>query len=214
MTHRVLIIDDHPLLRKGIAQLLTLQPELDFELVGEASSGEEGVRQADALQPDLVVLDLDMPGMGGVEALNVMRSAGHTMPVVILTVSDRDEDIAETLKAGASGYLLKDMEPERLLADLSRVADGEVVISPALTSSLCRAMQKHHGGSDITINRLTAREREILARLARGYSNKLIARELDITEGTAKVHVRNLLRKMKLRTRVEAAVWAVQNGIG
>lgn len=214
MTHRVLVIDDHPLLRKGIGQLLALQPERGFELAAEAGSGQAGLEAATSLQPDLILLDLEMPEMGGIETLRALREHGVAVPIIILTASARDEDIAESLSLGASGYLLKDMDPERLLESLSRVVDGEIVISPALTKTLCRAMRRYQGNSDITLGRLTAREREILTLLARGFSNKLMARELDITEGTAKVHVRNLLRKMKLRTRVEAAVWAVQNGLG
>ncbi len=214
MTHRVLIIDDHPLLRRGLSQLLALEPERELELIGETGDPAEGVRLAESLAPDLIILDLDMPKMNGAQTLQALREGGCEAAVVILTVSDRDEDIAETLKAGANGYLLKDMEPEQLLAALSRAANGEIVISPALTSTLCRAMQNHHPGSALSRSRITAREQEILSLLARGCSNKLIARALDITEGTAKVHVRNLLRKMKLRSRVEAAVWAVQNEIG
>ena len=214
MSYRILIVDDHPLLRRGLGQLLALEPGRGLELAGEAGSGSEGLRLAESLDPDLILLDLEMPGMSGVETLKALREAGYTTPVVVLTVSDRDEDVAETLRAGASGYLLKDMEPERLIDSLSRAVEGEVVISPALTATLARAMNADSDSDSVGIEALTAREREILGRLARGQSNKMIARELDITEGTAKVHVRNLLRKMKLRSRVEAAVWAVQHGIG
>ncbi len=214
MTHRILIVDDHPLLRRGLAQLLALEPGRGLELAGEAGSGSEGLRLAESLDPDLILLDLEMPGMSGVDTLKALREAGYTTPVVVLTVSDRDEDVGEALRAGASGYLLKDMEPERLIDSLSRAVEGEVVISPALTATLARAMNADSDSDSFGIEALTAREREILGRLAHGQSNKMIARELHITEGTAKIHVRNLLRKMKLRSRVEAAVWAVQHGIG
>lgn len=212
MSTSVLIIDDHPLLRRGVTQLLELEP--DLEAVGEASSGDEGLRLAQELQPDLILLDLNMQGMTGVETLKAMRTKGIKACVVVLTVSDSDEDITASLRAGANGYLLKDMEPETLVTQLRRAAGGEVVISEALTSSLARALTRDHGTAGPGLDSLTAREREILRHLARGESNKAIARNLEITEGTTKVHVKNLLKKMGFRSRVEAAVWAVQNGLG
>lgn len=210
MTTRVLIIDDHPLLRRGVMQLLEL--ENDLEPVGEASDGSEGLQLAQKLDPDLILLDLNMDGMTGVETLRALREQGSEACVVVLTVSDSDEDITNSLRAGANGYLLKDMEPEALVAQLRRAAEGEVVISDTLTSSLARALTKDRPTSESNLDTLTAREREILRHLARGESNKTIARNLGITEGTTKVHVKNLLKKMNFRSRVEAAVWAVQKG--
>ncbi len=210
MTTRVLIIDDHPLLRRGVMQLLEL--ENDLEPVGEASDGSEGLQLAQKLAPDLILLDLNMDGMTGVETLRALREQGSEACVVVLTVSDSDEDITNALRAGANGYLLKDMEPEALVAQLRRAAEGEVVISDTLTSSLARALTKDRPTSESNLDTLTAREREILRHLARGESNKTIARNLGITEGTTKVHVKNLLKKMNFRSRVEAAVWAVQKG--
>ena len=210
MTTRVLIIDDHPLLRRGVMQLLEL--ETDLEPVGEASNGNDGLDQARELDPDLILLDLNMAGMSGVETLRALRDAGSEACVVVLTVSDSDEDITNSLRAGANGYLLKDMEPEALVAQLRRAAAGEVVISDTLTSSLARALTKDRPSSESNLDTLTAREREIRRHLARGESNKTIARNLGITEGTTKVHVKNLLKKMNFRSRVEAAVWAVQKG--
>lgn len=212
MSTSVLIIDDHPLLRRGVTQLLAL--ETDLEAVGEASDGDEGLRLAQELRPDLILLDLNMQGMTGVETLKAMRARGVKACVVVLTVSDSDDDITASLRAGANGYLLKDMEPEALVAQLRRAAAGEVVISEGLTTSLARALTRDHGAAAAGLDSLTAREREILRHLARGESNKAIARSLDITEGTTKVHVKNLLKKMSFRSRVEAAVWAVQNGLG
>ena len=210
MTTRVLIIDDHPLLRRGVMQLLEL--ENDLEPVGEASDGSEGLQLAQKLDPDLILLDLNMDGMTGVETLRALREQGSEACVVVLTVSDSDEDITNALRAGANGYLLKDMEPEALVAQLRRAAEGEVVISDTLSSSLARALTKDRPTSESNLDTLTAREREILRHLARGESNKTIARNLGITEGTTKVHVKNLLKKMNFRSRVEAAVWAVQKG--
>lgn len=210
MTTRVLIIDDHPLLRRGVMQLLEL--ENDLEPVGEASDGSEGLQLAQELDPDLILLDLNMEGMTGVETLRALRDQGSEACVVVLTVSDSDEDITNSLRAGANGYLLKYMEPEALVAQLQRAAQGEVVISDTLTSSLARALTRDRPTSESNLDTLTAREREILRHLARGESNKTIARNLGITEGTTKVHVKNLLNKMNFRSRVEAAVWAVEKG--
>lgn len=211
MSVRVLIIDDHPLLRLGVTQLLELEPELD--VIGEASDGEKGLRLAQDLRPDLILLDLHMQGMTGVETLKAMRSNGVKAHVVVLTVSDSGKDITAALRAGANGYLLKDMDPEALVNRLRRAATGEVVISEALTTTLARAVIRNHEETAPSLDSLTRREREILRHLASGESNKIIARSLDITEGTTKVHVKNLLKKMGFRSRVEAAVWAAHEGL-
>ncbi|WP_290652559.1 two-component system response regulator NarL [Aquisalimonas sp.] len=211
MTTRVLIVDDHPLLRRGVSQLLAMEPGL--ESVGEASNGADALQMVRELAPDLVLLDLNMRGMSGVETLKALRDEGSDACVVVLTVSDSDEDISASLRAGANGYLLKDMEPEALVAHLRRAAQGETVISEALASTLARALTQGRRHDAPRIENLTAREREILRHLARGESNKTIARKLGITEGTTKVHVKNLLKKMQLRSRLEAAVWAVQHGL-
>ena len=210
MTSRVLIVDDHPLLRQGVRQLMEMEP--DLEAVGEASNGEEGLRLADELDPDMILLDLGMRGMGGVETLQALRQKGIRAQVVVLTVSENDEDITASLRAGANGYLLKDMEPEALVTQLRRAAAGEVVISDSLTASLARALTRDRPQQDLELSQLTVREREILRHLARGQSNKIIGRSLGITEGTTKVHVKNLLKKLGFRSRVEAAVWAVEKG--
>lgn len=209
MNTRVLIVDDHPLLRRGVSQLLEM--ETGMECAGESSSGAEALDMAAELQPDLILLDLNMQGMTGVETLKALRENGVEACIVMLTVSDNEDDLTSSLRAGANGYLLKDMEPEALIAQLRRAAAGEIVISEALTSSLARALTQGRSADSPGIDRLTAREREILRHLARGESNKTIARNLGITEGTTKVHVKNLLKKMEFRSRVEAAVWAVQN---
>lgn len=211
MSTRILIVDDHPLLRRGISQLVEMEPGL--EMAGEAASGEEALSLARELQPDIILLDLNMRGMTGVETLRTLREENSEVCVIVLTVSDSDEDITACLRSGANGYLLKDREPEELVASIRRAADGEIVISEGLGPSLARALTREHRDQGPDIQSLTAREREILTHLARGESNKAIARKLEITEATTKVHVKNLLRKMQMRSRVEAAVWAVQNGL-
>jgi two-component system, NarL family, nitrate/nitrite response regulator NarL len=204
---RVLIIDDHPLFRKG-ARLL-LEPETGFEVVGEASSGAEGIRLASELETDLILLDLNMAEMDGLETLRRLRLADPEARVVMLTVSDHEQDLVAALRTGASGYLLKDTEPEELLAQLRQVLDGHLVLSQSLTEHLMRAVRSDQEPTPVEQAGLTERELEILQGISEGLSNKHIARQLDITEGTVKVHVKHLLRKLNLHSRVEAAVWAV-----
>lgn len=208
---RVLVIDDHPLLRRGVGQLVGLTPEL--ALAGEAGSGEEGLAKARALDPDIVLLDLNMAGMGGLATLKALKAAGLHGRVIVLTVSDATEDVVAALRAGADGYLLKDTEPDELVARLSRAAAGELVLSEQLAPVLAQALSGGGEKAGAALARLTAREAEILRHLARGGSNKRIARALDVTEGTVKVHVRSILRKLGFRSRVEAAVWAVGQGL-
>jgi len=209
-TTSVLVIDDHPLFRKGVADLIAMDPGL--RLVGEAPDGESGVSLAQALSPDLVLLDLNMKGMDGLQTLKVLKSGDLDARVIMLTVSDSEDDVVGALRAGADGYLLKDMEPEEILAQLEEARQGRVVISDRLTELLARALREETRPRSVAESGLTERESEILKLLARGYSNKVIARELDIAEGTIKVHVKHILKKLKLRSRVEAAVWAVEQG--
>jgi len=209
-TASVLVIDDHPLFRKGVADLVAMDPGL--RLVGEAPDGESGVKLAQALSPDLVLLDLNMKGMDGLQTLKVLKSGELDARVIMLTVSDSEDDVVGALRAGADGYLLKDMEPEEILAQLGEARQGRVVISDRLTELLARALREETRPRSVAESGLTERESEILKLLARGYSNKVIARELDIAEGTIKVHVKHILKKLKLRSRVEAAVWAVEQG--
>jgi two-component system, NarL family, nitrate/nitrite response regulator NarL len=208
----VLLIDDHPLMRRGVSQLLAL--EEDMILAGEASNAEDGIRLAAELEPDLILLDLNMPGVNGIETLTRLRSAGVASRIVIFTVSDHDADVVAALRAGADGYLLKDMEPEDLIRQLRQAALGRLAISERLTALLAEALRAQHApAASAAERRLTPREREILTHIAGGLSNKMIARELEISEGTVKVHVKHLLRKLQLRSRVEVAVWAVQEGL-
>ncbi|MFO7646481.1 two-component system response regulator NarL [Halomonas campaniensis] len=208
----ILIIDDHPLLRRGVSQLLEL--EEDMALIGEAGEPVEGIRLALALDPDMVLLDLNMPGMNGIETLKRLREEGFAGRVVMFTVSDHEEDVVDALQAGADGYLLKDMDPDEMIRQLRQASLGRMVISESLTALLAGALRSQRSQPAAPdIQSLTQREREILRELAGGLSNKMIARKLDITEGTVKVHVKHLLKKLNLRSRVEAAVWAVQEGI-
>lgn len=203
---RILLIDDHPLLRRGVAQLIEDEPFL--ALAGEAGDGRSGVELARREAPDLILLDLNMAGMGGVETISALRGAGVRAQIVVLTVSDSHDDLTAAMNAGADGYLLKDMEPEDLLRALSRSAAGRKVISEAVAQT---PESGTHGAEGL--EGLTAREVDILRGLARGQANKQIARDLDMAEGTVKVHVRNVLRKLALRSRVEAALWAAEHGL-
>ena len=208
---RVLVIDDHPLFRKGVADLLDLEPAL--HLVGEAADGESGVRLGRALHPDLILLDLNMKGMDGIETLRRLRADDDLdARVVMLTVSDTEADVLAALRAGADGYLLKDMEPEDMLDLLRDAMRGRLVISPQLTELMARALRETRGPQHPDEAGLTPREREILDLIAKGHSNKLIARDLDIAVGTIKVHVKHILKKLGLKSRVEAAVWVVNAG--
>ncbi|MGA7982519.1 MAG: two-component system response regulator NarL [Chromatiaceae bacterium] len=205
----VVIIDDHPLFRKGVADLIRMEPAL--HLVGEAADGESGIRLAQQADPDLILLDLNMKGMDGIATLQRLRAADIDARIIMLTVSDSEEDVVAALRAGADGYLLKDMEPEDILASLQRAMRGRLVISEQLTELLARALREEPRPQRPEEAGLTPREEEILGLIAKGFSNKLIARDLDLSVGTVKVHVKHILKKIKLKTRVEAAVWAVSS---
>ncbi|GAB4291348.1 MAG: two-component system response regulator NarL [Thiohalomonadaceae bacterium] len=205
--HTLLVIDDHPLFRKGVADLIAMDASL--RLIGEAASGEEGFAKARELHPDLILLDLNMKGMDGIQTLKALKEADLDARVIMLTVSDHEDNVVAALRAGADGYLLKDMEPEQILERLRQAAAGRLVISDNLTELLARALCEEPHPRDEDAAGLTDRERQILDLVAQGLSNKHIARQLDITEGTVKVHVKHLLKKLNLRSRVEAAVWAV-----
>ena len=205
-TQTILIVDDHPLFRKGVIQLIQAVPE--FRFVGEAASGQEGIRLANQLKPDMILLDLNMKDMNGVEVLKAVKDAGLDSRVIMLTVSDHAEDLVAALRSGADGYLLKDMEPEDLMAHLAEAARGNIAITPRLTQLLAASLRETARPKSPDEAGLTDQENRILELIADGKSNKLIAKELNIAEGTVKVHVKHLLKKLNLRSRVEAAVWA------
>ncbi|GAB2955161.1 two-component system response regulator NarL [Hafnia psychrotolerans] len=207
----ILLIDDHPMLRNGVKQLIALDPML--LVIGEASNGEQGVELAKELDPDLTLLDLNMPGMNGLDTLDKMRQTSLSGRIVVFSVSNHEDDVVTALKRGADGYLLKDMEPEDLLAALHNAAAGKMVLSEALTPVLAASLRESRPSGDRDIQSLTPRERDIIKLIAEGLPNKVIARRLNITESTVKVHVKHLLKKMKLKSRVEAAVWVLQSNV-
>lgn len=207
---KIITIDDHPLFRKGLAQLLEMGD--DLQLVGEAASGREGIVLAKELNPNLILLDLNMAEMDGIETLKQLKNENLDAQIIMLTVSDNEEDLVAAIRAGADGYLLKDMEPEDTLEFINKAINGEMVISNRLTSLLAHALKSESTIPDSASQAgLTERELEIVKLIAEGNSNKIIARKLDIVESTVKVHVKHALKKLKLKSRVEIAVWATNN---
>ncbi|UQY43152.1 two-component system response regulator NarL [Erwinia sp. PK3-005] len=208
----ILLIDDHPMLRNGVKQLISLDSQL--KVIAEAGNGEQGLALAEQLDPDLILLDLNMPGTNGLETLDLLRRIDLSGRIVVFTVSNDEEDVVSALKRGADGYLLKDMEPEELLTSLHQAAAGQLVLSEALTSVLISSLREAPPTTQRDLQQLTRRELDILRQIARGLPNKTIARKLNITESTVKVHVKHLLKKLQLKSRVEAAVWYLQHKAG
>ncbi len=207
----VLLVDDHTLFRSGIRSLL--QRHAEFTVVGEAADGVEGIKRAQQLQPDVILLDLNMPGMSGVETLQLMQQDCPQAAIIMLTVSEDAQDLTVALKAGACGYLLKNIDTDYLIRAIRRAASGETVVAEAMTGKLVALLQ---GGGQAAqplsgLDKLTPREKDIIACLARGESNKSIARTLDVAESTVKIHVANVLKKLNLTSRVQAAVYAVEH---
>jgi two-component system nitrate/nitrite response regulator NarL len=211
---RVLVVDDHTLFRRGLISLLA--DDARFEVVAEAGDANEAHRRAAATQPDVILLDNHMPGVSGVDALAGFREVAPQSRVLILTVSEDERDLAAALRGGARGYLLKTMDSDMLAAAILRTMAGDSVVSPELTSKLVSVFRSSQSeapaeaaGNDADpINSLSQREREILAHVARGASNKEVARALGIAEATVKIHVQHILRKLNLSSRVQAAVYA------
>ena len=206
---RIVVVDDHTLFRRGITALLTRVP--DFDVVGEAADGFEGIKAVAQQRPDVVLLDLHMPGISGIDTLSAILKETPGTHVVMLTVSEQADDLMLALRSGALGYLLKNIESDFLVDSVRRAADGEAVMSPEMTSKLMREVRS--GAATAREPALSPREREILVFLARGASNKEIARDLEVAESTVKIHVQHILRKLELTSRVQAAVWAVEHGI-
>jgi two-component system, NarL family, nitrate/nitrite response regulator NarL len=208
---KVMLVDDHTLFRKGLAELLDGRDSI--RVVAATGTPDEAGRLLAEAQPDVLVLDLNMPPHGGLALLRALQGEGWSRPTLILTVSDAEDDLANAMRAGARGYLLKDMEPDDVVDAILRAVRGETVVAPTMTLKLVNLLQG--GGSknaarDNLLAQLTAREREILDHLAQGQSNKAIARALDISHDTVKLHVRHILSKLNLTSRVEAAVFAVE----
>jgi two-component system, NarL family, nitrate/nitrite response regulator NarL len=216
MSIRILLIDDHSLLRSGIRLLLEKQP--DFEVVAEAGDGIEGVKRAQQHRPDVILLDLNMPGLSGLETLQLLLQDNPACTVVILTVSEEADELGQALRDGARGYLIKNIEGDALAAAIRRAAAGEAVIDSAMTAKLVAQFRAQPKASPAPTaaerDKLTMREREIVQCLARGESNKEIARNLDVAESTVKIHVQNILKKLNLNSRVQVAVYAVEHGMG
>ncbi|MCB1687503.1 MAG: two-component system response regulator NarL [Halioglobus sp.] len=208
---RILLVDDHPMMRRGMRQLIEMQEGL--QVVAEAGSGEEALALVPVHNPDMILMDLNMKGMDGIQTTAALRESGETACILIVTVSDNDSDVIAALRAGADGYLLKDLEPEELVSALLQAERGQLVLSPELTRILASTLRDEKADRTDHAAKLTDRERQILGMIAVGNSNKLIGAALGITEATVKVHVKNLLKKLNLRSRVEAAVWAVSNNL-
>lgn len=209
---KIVLVDDHTLFRSGIKALLSRQE--DFEVTGEAADGLAGVKLAEQLRPDIVLLDLDMPVMNGREALAQILSANPAQTVVMLTVSEDSDDLTECMRIGARGFLLKNINADFLLESIRKAVEGDNVFSPEMTARLVQSLISPAAPpKNDELASLTPRELEILGYLAAGHSNKVIARHLDLAESTIKVHVQNILRKLELSSRVQAAVYAVQHKV-
>ncbi|WP_325050581.1 two-component system response regulator NarL [Pseudoalteromonas sp. T1lg48] len=203
----IMLVDDHPLFRKGLQQLIEMED--DLAVISQYSNGTDAISGALKDDPDLIILDLNMQGIDGLETVKQMRLQGVTARIIMLTVSDNDEDVIAAITNGADGYLLKDMEPEDIVVNIKQAVTGRMAISERLTETLATALRRPNKKSENPLDGLTSRELEILKLIAKGMSNKLIARELDISDGTVKVHVKHVLKKLSFRSRVEAAVWMV-----
>jgi DNA-binding NarL/FixJ family response regulator/class 3 adenylate cyclase len=215
-TVRVLIVDDQVLVRTGFRMILEAEP--DLEVIGEASDGAEAVEQARALSPDVVLMDVRMPEVDGIEATRrLLGDEGTTAKVVMLTTFDMDEYVYEALRAGASGFLLKDVPPEQLIAGIRAVASGDALLAPSVTRRVIEEFVRRPPDSvrtpPETLSELTARELEVLKLIARGLSNAEIAKELYVSETTVKTHVAHVLMKLNLRDRVQAVVLAYESGL-
>jgi len=207
---RVLVADDHMIVRTGIRHVLESEP--DFQVVGEAASGSEAISLATALRPDVVVLDISMPDRSGLEVAACLRSSG-TSRVLILSMHDNAEYVLESVRAGAHGYLLKDTAATELRSAIRAICRGESYFSPPVASRLTAAVRGDHDNHHVELEQLTGREREVLAGIARGRTNKEIAVELGISHRTVETHRESLMRKLQIRTVAELTRFAIQAGI-
>ena len=208
----ILLIDDHPMLRNGVKQLIHTVNY--FEIVGETGSGIEGIKLAEELDPDIILLDINMHDINGLDILRVLREKNISSRIIMFTVSNAKEDIITALKIGADGYLLKDMEPEDFIKALQDISIGKVIMDDAISHIILNYMR--HGDEPTTkpihdVNLLTPREHEIFDLLVQGLSNKLIAKDLDIVESTVKVHIKSIFKKLNFKSRMEMTVWYLQS---
>lgn len=215
---RILIVDDHTLFRRGLVNLLRQQKGMT--VVGEGANGADGVRLAQQLSPDVILMDVQMPGKNGIEATQAIRAARPDARIIMLTVSDDDEHLFGAVKAGARGYLLKSVEPEQLVKAIQLLMKGEAVIPHNMASKLldefgviARRGAAPEDAQESKLSTLTAREREVLQSLSSGRSNKEIANALCISEHTVKIHLKNILKKLHMNNRIQAAVFAHQQGL-
>ena len=213
---RILVVDDHTLFRRGLIALLSREPH--FEVVGDAADAGEAQRRAQELLPDLILLDNHLPGVRGVDALPALREAAPRARVLMLTVSEDEQDLAAALRGGAAGYLLKTIEGDALAQAIARAMRGEHVVAPEMTGKLISALRGDTptpppSPAAVLLDPLSPREREILRGIARGASNKEIGSSLGIAETTVKIHVQHVLRKLAVSTRVQAAVLATSAGV-
>jgi len=206
---RLFVVDDHALFRRGLIGLLADMQ--DFEVVGEAGSGEEALRMIAKASPDIVLLDINMPGLSGVETLRALREAGQKMNALMLTISQDENDLVGAIMAGASGYLLKNAEPETLRKTLLEVAAGKSVLAPEMTAQVFKVMRRIQSSRSNDL--ISGRELEVLRCLARGLTTMQIASELYISENTVKTHIRHILEKMEVSNRAEAVAKALQAGL-
>jgi two-component system, NarL family, nitrate/nitrite response regulator NarL len=210
---KVILVDDHTLFRRGLTELL--EGRDGIEVVAETGDPGEALRLVRERSPDVAIVDLNMAPHGGLALIRRLLAEGWKGTPIVLTVSDAEDDMANALASGARGYLLKDMEPQQVVDAVHRAMRGETVVAPAMTLKLVDLLHPKRGAAARAglLASLTAREREILGHLAQGMSNKAIARSLDISHETVKLHVRRILAKLKLSSRVEAAVFAVEHGV-
>ncbi|MCL4295141.1 MAG: response regulator transcription factor [Anaerolineae bacterium] len=211
---RILLVDDHVLFRKGIASLLAVRQ--DITIVGEASDGDEAVILAEQTMPDVILMDVNMPRQNGIETVKIIKREMPHIQIVMLTVSDDDNDLFEAIKSGAKGYLLKNLEPLELYGMLDRLRQGEAPISGAMAAKILREFRQPEytqGKEAQAVDELTTREIEVLEQVVTGASNKEIADTLHITENTVKIHLRNILEKLHVQNRIQAAVYAVRQGL-
>jgi DNA-binding NarL/FixJ family response regulator len=209
---RVLVVDDHALFRRGLEMVLA--QEADIDVIGEASDGAEAVDKAAELLPDVVLMDVRMPRRGGIDACTAIKDVVPSAKIVMLTISDEEADLYEAIKAGASGYLLKEISIDEVAMAIRAVAGGQSLISPSMASKLLTEFASMIKRSDerqqVPAPRLTDRELEVLKLVAKGFNNRTIAEELFISENTVKNHIRNILEKLQLHSRMEAVVYAVR----
>jgi DNA-binding NarL/FixJ family response regulator len=209
---RVLVVDDHALFRRGLEMVLA--QETDIEVVGEASDGAEAVDKAGDLLPDIVLMDVRMPRRSGIEACRTIKEVAPSTRIIMLTISDEEADLYEAIKAGATGYLLKEISIDEVASAIRAVASGQSLISPSMASKLLTEfagmLKRAAETQQVPMPRLTERELEVLRLVARGLNNRDIARSLFISENTVKNHVRNILEKLQLHSRMEAVVYAVR----